>query len=177
MVSVFIPCFPWGSPSVSQASPGSTHTAAISVPAAGSWPGVERVHSPGLGDAGTAGGAVPGHGGLCCHCQQTGHAGHLQPQPPGEGGLPRGDVGHGAATPHGKAHLEESKASPPSSDVAERGRCTYVRYIRSDKYYNDFFHCFPFKFDSEPMTFIIALDQPIQGQFTCTGNSSLDNHQ
>lgn len=152
---------------MSQAPLGSNHTAVISILAAGSRLGLERVHGAGLGDAGAAGGAVPGHGGLCCHCQQTGHAGHLQPQPPGEGGLPRGDVGHGAATSHGKTHLEESKASPPSSDMAQRGRCTYVRYIHfcSGKYYNDFFHCFPFKLNSEPMTFIIVLDQPIQGQF------------
>lgn len=59
--------------------------------------------------------------------QQTRDTGHLQPQPAGEGGVPRGDVEHGAATAHGKTDLEGSKAAPPSSDMAERGHCTYVR--------------------------------------------------
>lgn len=151
---------------------GGSDLAVVSILAAGRGRALERVRGRGLGDAGAAGAAVPGHGGVRCHRHQARHAGHLQPQPPGEGRLPPGDVGHAAATAHGKAHLGESKAAAPPSDLAERGLCTYVRYIHlpSDKHDNDFFTAF--KFNSEPRTFIIALDHP-RTIFICTGTPAL----
>lgn len=112
----------------------------LSILAAGRGPALRRVRGHRLGDAGAAGAAVAGHGGVGRHGHQARHAGHLQPQPPGEGRLPLGDVGHAAATAHGETHLEESKAAPAPSDGAARGRCTYGRRSRlpSDKYGNDF---------------------------------------
>lgn len=116
MVSVV----PLGQPGCVSGFLGGSDLAVVSILAAGRGRALERVRGRGLGDAGAAGAAVPGHGGVGRHGHQTRHAGHLQPQPPGEGRLPPGDVGHAAATTHGEAHLGESKAAPPSSDLAEK---------------------------------------------------------
>lgn len=87
------------------------HATAVSIPAAGRGPGRGRRHRRRLSDGGLAVRPVSGCCCLCRRVQQKGHSGRLQPEPAGEGRVPRGDVEPGAAACRGEAGVRASRPS------------------------------------------------------------------
>lgn len=77
----------------------------ISIFPVGRWLDLGHFHRYWLSDPRLVTDPLAGHCCFCCHLQQKGNSGNLQPQPSGEGGLPSGNVELDAAPCDGETDL------------------------------------------------------------------------